>query len=683
MGAKEAPTQSFTNELWEAIEKDDIKAFAGCMEKYPCGSFRFGRFPVLSALYLCGSSKILKAYESQFISVSSWQALSEPISLATKFRKTAGKCLRLYLDEVVTPPEMLAITEQTPKLKNKFTKFRLSSAAKQRVKDIYTIKYGLEVVYEGNGAYFPRRPINRREKRMILFACAGALIIAASAVSLPFIVNEFSPFIKDGNGALRVSSAEQIDFNSDNTYILKKDISLSKDFYRAKLKCTIDGNGKTINFAGEKSAVGMLSGTIKNAVIKTSASVPLIDTVDIPGKVENVTVKANSDFEVSENFAYLVNDNYGTLDGVTLYAEGSVAVSVDQTVISDSVFIGGIAATNSSYSYFLNTYYGAVKNCKAVYTDFSLEGVICANTTSFGGIVGENMGVISSSVTEGKISSDTVDLGGICGTNHYLVDGCQNKASIAQISDNTVWRPVCGGIAIENYGPITYCVNYGKISSTAIGEACAGGICGQAYGEIYYCMSECEIAVSGKEAYAGGIAGLSAAQVVNDTYVCFGFSEYCISDCSISAASDNAFIGGITGFIGTGQINYLYPNNETVTVYYGGAIYCLSLSDFTVSGNGYFGSIAGVCGSSLTGDENSVNSFIWNNVTYDSLKGNVFSNSDVALNAIGATYTVNSGGVNIYGEESNVGATLDTKANIKGSDLYAQIIAKLNGKTDK
>lgn len=722
MGEKELPSASFPDELAAAIEKDDVKTFKSFMEKNPCGSYRMGRFPVLSALYLCNSRKILRVYEKQFINVNGWQPLDEPLSIATTFKNAAGKCLRLYLDETVTPPEMLALTEQTKKLKNTFGKFRLSSAAKQRIADIYRIKYGLGVKYDGNKAYFPSRPINSREKKIIIFSCVGAFIIAASAVSAPFIVNRFKPFIKDKDGALKVYSVEQIDFASDNKYVLSNDVTLSKNFYKENLKCTIDGNGKTINFDGEKSAFNYLSGTIKNAVIKTTADVPLIYNVDIPGTIENVTVKARSDIEVSDSFGYLAYNNYGTIKDVTLYAEGSVCVTESSAISSGDVFIGGIAANNQSYTYFMNTYYGSVTNCKTIYADYSLTGVPSANAV-FGGIAGQNSGVISSCVTQGTLTSDTVDIGGICGNNGYFILSSENKSTITQSSHSEQWNPVCAGITATNDGAIRYCKNFGNVSSLSVivgesenipqavaagiagnatayiygsanygeisaqssGNAFAGGICAQAYCEMYYCLSEGDISVKGAEVYGGGIAAITNAQVLNDTSIRFGFAEYCISDCTVSAESEKSYIGGITGFIGTGQINYTDLNGEiTNTVYFGGAIYCLSLSDYSITGSGYSGGIAGVCSKIMTdGADGSgnINSFVWNNLTYESFKANVYIKSDGAQFAAGSTATADGDDV-IYGNGSDAGAASDTEENVKSSELYSQIIDNLTEKTE-
>ena len=102
--------------LLEAIQKDDIKAFDALMEEAQCGVYRLGRFPVLSLLYLYKSRKILSSYEEKFIKTASWEELKEPASVAKEFSGRAGKCLRLYLSEIVSPLEMLLILDENKRL---------------------------------------------------------------------------------------------------------------------------------------------------------------------------------------------------------------------------------------------------------------------------------------------------------------------------------------------------------------------------------------------------------------------------------------------------------------------------------------------------------------------------------------------------------------------------------------
>ena len=67
--------QSIEEFLLEAIEKDDVKAFAALMEQTQCGGYRLGRFPVLSVLYLYKSRKIISAFEEKFIKITAWELI--------------------------------------------------------------------------------------------------------------------------------------------------------------------------------------------------------------------------------------------------------------------------------------------------------------------------------------------------------------------------------------------------------------------------------------------------------------------------------------------------------------------------------------------------------------------------------------------------------------------------------
>ena len=109
--------QTIEESLFQAIKKDDKKAFDALMENTQCGACRLGRFPTLSLLYLYDAKKILADYEEKFIDITSFTAYSEPVEISKKFSSKAGKCLRLYLNEIVSPLEMLLILDKTNRLK--------------------------------------------------------------------------------------------------------------------------------------------------------------------------------------------------------------------------------------------------------------------------------------------------------------------------------------------------------------------------------------------------------------------------------------------------------------------------------------------------------------------------------------------------------------------------------------
>ena len=73
--------QSIEESLLQAIKNDDTKAFAALMDKTQCGGYRFGRFPVLSLMYLYKSRKLLSAYEAQFLEITNYKVVDEPIEI--------------------------------------------------------------------------------------------------------------------------------------------------------------------------------------------------------------------------------------------------------------------------------------------------------------------------------------------------------------------------------------------------------------------------------------------------------------------------------------------------------------------------------------------------------------------------------------------------------------------------
>ena len=146
--------------LLQAIKKDDIKAFNALMEKNSNGAYRLGRFPVLSLLYLYKSRKILSSYEAELLKISNYEELREPVEISKKFAAKAGKCLRLYWGEVVSPQEMLLILDKTKRLKRIFPLAKPSEQVKRRLQQIYSIKYSLGVRFEGDEIIIEKRPMS-------------------------------------------------------------------------------------------------------------------------------------------------------------------------------------------------------------------------------------------------------------------------------------------------------------------------------------------------------------------------------------------------------------------------------------------------------------------------------------------------------------------------------------------
>ena len=63
--------------LFEAIRKDDLKSFSSVMLSKSDLNISFGRFPILSLLYLYGSYKILEKYERFLLPIHNFQVVEE------------------------------------------------------------------------------------------------------------------------------------------------------------------------------------------------------------------------------------------------------------------------------------------------------------------------------------------------------------------------------------------------------------------------------------------------------------------------------------------------------------------------------------------------------------------------------------------------------------------------------
>ena len=570
--------------LLQAIEADDIYAFDALMETAQCGRYRLGRFPVLSLLYLYDARKIISAYEHELISISEWEQKSEPASILKLFTEKAGKCLRLYRDTVVSPPEMLLILDKRKRLKKLYPLFNPSEAVKARLKSIYFVKYALGVRFEDGNIILDRRPLSRKQKKKLFAVVAGCFLAAAAVVTVPVVTVSY---IRGHEGD--VTSLSQIDFSAKTTYTLKNDITVPENFSVGRVNCSIVGGGHKI-VVGKNASLGELNGRLSNVKIETFGN-PIFTVCAANSALSAVTVNVSADVQTTDSSAFVAITNYGSLSGVTLNVSGklsAVGVDTDDTDSPDNtvdLVFGGLVMTNA---YTNNSKYGTIKNCKVHYSDFLLYGQIKANAT-FGGIAGVNNGVVRDCTVTGEIIADTFDLGGVCYINNNLVSGSLNGANLSQTSDNDDWSPIVGGIAVENQSTVEYCTNTGDIAVVGSDLAICGGIVARIYGQSNYCMSSGDITVTAKTAYAGGIYGIS--QVAYDGYYIYlGAANYCISRGNINATlgAGASCVGGIGGLVQESQYSqFVYVG--------GGATNCVFMGGIRGDIN-YFGNIVGVCG---------------------------------------------------------------------------------------
>ncbi|MDE7439775.1 MAG: hypothetical protein K2N23_04635 [Clostridia bacterium] len=694
--------QSIENGLLEAVKKDDIKAFNALMEKARCGAYRLGRFPVLSLLYLYKSRKILSAYEEKFIKITAFQPLREPAEISKKFSGKAGKCLRLYLNEIVSPLEMLLILDKTRRLKRVYPLTKPSAAVKERLKQIYSIKYSLNVKFEDDNIIIDRRPLSYREKKHIATAVLCSFLAVTVAVGVPVTTVKLMPKPVDGE----VKKLSEIDFNSKKQYILKKDIIVPENYTVEKVNCKIVGNGNKL-ILNKGATLGEFNGSMSDLTIRTSGD-PIFTVVSESATVSNLKINVNAEISSEKNTAFLALTNYGTIDGVTVNVSGTLTALAG----ANDATCGGLVVSNSArYNSEGKVVIGNITNCTVNYSDFSLKGEASANS-AFGGVAGVNNGILSDCTVTGEISADTFDVAGICVSNVYMLSDCVSEANLSHTSFSTEWDPVACGIVIENGNALRGCENRGNISvvsysghttkiptvsaagiayinSSAIvscknsgniyavgnGNAFVGGISSQSYTAISNCYSSGGISVTANKIYAGGILGFSAIY----NYGIAGSVEYCISESKINAspkAEVPAYVGGIVGLLQQGYA-------ESIDTYYCGSItncYFIGECDARIN---YFGNIVGVCGAknyeinsyTITKSELINMEIVTTEYTITIFEDNYYAAN--SFSAFGAVASSDEEGKDVYTSVVDKGVLVSTKEEIENLEAYREILQKL------
>ncbi|MDE6188768.1 MAG: hypothetical protein K2G37_00580 [Clostridia bacterium] len=617
--------QSIENSLLEAIKKDDIKAFGAMMEKAQCGAYRLGRFPTLSLMYLYKSRKLISEYEERFLAITSYNELSEPIEISNKFSAKAGKCLRRYLNEIVSPLEMLLILDNTRRLKRVYPLAKnVSAGVKWRLNSIYYIKYSLSVKFEGNDIIIEKRPLNYREKKRIATLCISVVLAILIFVGVPVTTVSLIPKPIEGE----VTKLNQIDFASDKTYTLKNDIILPENYVVEKVNCTLVGNGKKLIF-GKGAKFQTFNGKMTGMTIESNGE-PIINTLAQNASIDDVTVNINAYITATENTSLFALTNYGVIKNTTLNVSGKIkAVAASED--TQEVTVGAIAQANVYSKFDQNTQTfsdGLIENCAVNYSQFVLEGEASANA-AFGGVVGVNNGCVKNCSIAGDITSNTFDIAGVCVVNNVLLSGDVNEANLTQTSSDTGWNPITCGIVLTNARDVENCSNSGKISSTST--------CGQVDGEHEAIVSAVGIAYlnrSSSQYFTPYLLGCSNTGDVESSAEHRGAyaAGICISSSGgiengknggkITAKSQNGmdvYVGGITAL----AYAYIYQSiNE-------GAVIA------TGSGDAYVGGISAHCLAPFTrclssGEITAVAKTVY--------AGGIFGYGEVARSSISSSY---------------------------------------------
>ena len=641
--------------LLEAIQRDDVKAFTALSEETRCGNYRLGRFPVLSLLYLYRARKILSMHREKLLKITSWTEIKEPAIVAKRFSDKAGKCLRLYFNEVVTPIEMLLILDRTKEVKKMYPLVKASEAVKARLQSVYSIKYSLRIRFEGNEILIDRRPLNKREKKRIFALCAGSFLAAAIVIAAPVTAVSLNSYRSGGD----VTRLSHINFAANTTYTLKNDIKIPANYSVKKVNCTIIGEGNKL-ILGKNATLGEFSGKMSDLNVETEGS-PVFSVCTPAATLQNVNVSVNANVSVSgQGTALIALYNYGVFDGVNVEVSGTLSALAGKLNGTQELVFGGLVANNAYTTFYSQVYYGTIKNCSVHYSDFTLKGELAANA-SFGGIVGVNNGIVESCTVTGSIAADTFDLGGVCYINNNTLSKDACEANLSQRAEDEGWTPIVAGIAIENAAVVEQCKNTGALRVTGADAVICGGIAARVYGTIDYCLSSGDIFLEAKSAYAGCIFGRS--EVISDGwYVYCGFANNCIAEGKITASlhgEEKSCVGGVGGFVQEGLLG--------IGSYIGGgAKNCFFLGE--VEGEfTYFGNIIGVCAEDIYES----NSYTSNGEAHVNFEENYYL--DNRLPSFGAVVSTDEE----FREVGGKGAFPLTAEEIKGKEAYQKILQKL------
>ena len=562
------------NLLFEAIKKDNVKEFENNIKEYNELDISFGRFPILSLMYLYNSKKLINKYEDKLIALNKFTHIfPEETDAINKFREYAGRTIRVFnIDSFILPLEMLLCLGNTNKFRKIYPKSPTSNETKLRLSQIYSIKFGLSLEFDGKDLIMDKRPRTRKENRKLITTLVSIILVVAISISTPFIVNIFYPFINQGGPKdsptriVTVNDISKIDTSRNVTYKLESDLTItnkSKLNLSENVTCNIDGNNhKIIVNNGQTLNFGNLN---KNRTIS------------------NLNIEYNSlNLDVTSNTSLFINDNNGTIENVNITINGG-NINVKQLDASNAddeqEETPEITELNIAVCCLNNN--GNINNVNVSLGDFNISGVSNIDT-NFSGITTKNVfvsgsianntfkqgedNVIENCSTSGNVTLNLVDAAGICYTNYGQINLCTNNINFTYNNNSDTWNPNVSGICQTTYQGINSCINNGNISvldtsnNTNLTAIFAAGIANNSIShlekvqnlQVYYystineCTNNGELIVNtnNKLVNLAGIVNIcSTERIYND----YNKIISCINNGNITFNSKSSvgFVGGI------------------------------------------------------------------------------------------------------------------------------------------
>lgn len=593
------------NQLFDAVKKDDCETFFNLTKNTRLGSTCFGRFPVLSLMYLYGSDKLVKNFEKKLLDVGVYTVVDEPEEIYPVFKEKAKKCLRLYVDKdaVVSPLEMLLILGRGAHFWHAYPSAAKNATVKNNINAICNMVYGSPPTKKSGRLAAPVLPLKKKNKILVLAAFVVAGVFALLAV-FGFIFGvstngktEKSPFIVAGGEsftqALNKAQERYYDARGEGsaakTYLeLSRDVTIdSLNGFTEHLFADIDGNGYKITFTQP------LTKSVFNYIVGNVTDVTFVFTLDM-------TVK-----DFTGALANVVTAD-GSLTDCVFLVGGSITVQSDYEYSADYFPIGLAIGANG----------GKITGCTVTTADLTVTGYEHANFV-LGGLVGVNEGEITDCKSSlSGVTVDTVDFGGVVAFNQKgKVEKCESELDLSLTTRAGNWLINAGGICYSNLSALTECRVTGEltVNSAEASGVLLGGITVYNQNVINKCSNSANMTVnadggSTAEIYLGGIAAVNSKKSEDNPTVRI---ENCFADGKIEVnvsgdGKKKPFIGGICAQSGAELKNNFFNGSITVektdTAYIGGITAGISeeiaseptefLSENYYTGNGYTDGVA-------------------------------------------------------------------------------------------
>ncbi|MBQ7713184.1 MAG: hypothetical protein IJT69_05140 [Clostridia bacterium] len=521
--------ETLRKNLLESVKKDDVKGFGTMMTpEVLCAVF--GRFPLLSLLYLYDAKRIVKSYFAELVKERPRVKVDPYREAEERFRLRAGKALRYYADEAVSPLEMLAIMGRGRELKKLYAVYPNAGRYLPAIHRVYFTRLGKGVSATGPKLDLPAEPLSyaarRFSLRFALVCFAAFLLIAVTTVCLSvyFGLGNDRVFYKVRSGAALASALRE-----NETVYLKKDVTLS---------ATVETYGR--KFEGN------------DRIVRLSA--PLCDRFE--GEMFNVI------FVLEQSFVgdAVIRENVGVLRNVRVVAEGV-------TLAKGGEHMGLLTSVNA----------GTIDGC---YATLSVEiAGDAGGDCYFAPFAGSNEGAIHACRAEGSIEATDVDVAGIAGKNEKtgVITDCVVDMTLSERADIKGWTPNVAGIADHNEGAIDGCSVAGTVRSVlASPELAEGDRVVSAYAAGLVCVNVGSVQNSTNRAavtadatygsaFAGGIVTLNTT--LTDDPTAYGTVTRCSGLGAVSAVAhtdNNSYAGGIAAVNDSGS--YVSASRQTARV---------------------------------------------------------------------------------------------------------------------